>query len=806
MQIKNKIFITIILFFFSFTFCLKANEFDISAKEIIIDKDNKVIIGKGSVSAKDKEGKIIYGDKITYKKNLEFILAEGNVEILDLDGNIIKTDLASYNKLNGEIITKENTTIFIKKGYEIIGKNIFYQTTKKLLSSNFESIFTDIDGNIIETSMFQYDIKDKLFSSVGKIKVTDIKKNKYFFKEIYIDTKKREMIGSDVSVVLDQESFGVSENNDPRFVANDIFATKNKSILSKGVFTVCKIEEDDKCPPWSLKAKKITYDKVKKNIYYEHATLKIYDVPVFYFPKFFHPDPTVKRQSGFLFPFFTNSNNMGSGFSLPYYWAIDDDKDLTFSPKLYAKENTLILNEYRQAFNNGFLTLDTGFSEGYRKTSATKLKGSQNHIFANLSLDLGLDQSYDSNFTVNLERVSNLNYLKKHSINTELVDSEKTNLTNEIQYNYSENDTYLNITANVYENLNDSTNSKYEYVLPNITLGKNFFTEKYGSIGLKSNLFYNNYSTNKHETFLTNDLIWTPGSVVSQNGLINTLEGMLRNTNYEARGATKYKNTGQVNEIHGVIGYKSSLPLKKDGINYANLFSPNFMLRYAPSHTRNQHSEDIMLNISNLYSLNKTSQIENGLSAILGFDFKVQDKSENNNEKFSLSIGQVFSSDENKDLPSKSSLDQKMSDLVGNIDYNFSNIGNIAYKFTLDHNYSDLNYQEISTGLTFGLVDFNLDYLEETNHVGTEHYASSGITLNFNESSKLTLGTKKNFKTDSTELYNINYQYGIDCLKAGLVYRREFYQDSSLDRNDTLMFTITFVPFGKVNSPTKTSD
>ena len=71
--------------------------------------------------------------------------------------------------------------------------------------------------------------------------------------------------------------------------------------------------------------------------------------------------------------FFTNSNNMGSGFSLPYYWAIDDDKDLTFSPKLYAKENVLILKEYRQAFNNGFLTLDTGYSEGYRKTSATKL-------------------------------------------------------------------------------------------------------------------------------------------------------------------------------------------------------------------------------------------------------------------------------------------------------------------------------------------------------------------------------------------------------------------------------------------------
>ena len=35
--------------------------------------------------------------------------------------------------------------------------------------------------------------------------------------------------------------------------------------------------------------------------------VKIYDLPVVYFPKFFHPDPTVKRQSGFPMPYFKNS-------------------------------------------------------------------------------------------------------------------------------------------------------------------------------------------------------------------------------------------------------------------------------------------------------------------------------------------------------------------------------------------------------------------------------------------------------------------------------------------------------------------
>ena len=171
------------------------------------------------------------------------------------------------------------------------------------------------------------------------------------------------MVGSDISVILDQQNFGVSEKSDPRFVANDIFVSKNKTTLSKGVFTVCQ-KREGKCPPWSMKAKKIIHDKVKKNIYYEHATLKVYDVPIFYFPKFFHPDPTVKRQSGFLFPSLTNSTTMGAGFSLPYYWAISNDKDFTFAPKYYSQENVLFLNEDRQAFRNGFLTLDTGYTEG----------------------------------------------------------------------------------------------------------------------------------------------------------------------------------------------------------------------------------------------------------------------------------------------------------------------------------------------------------------------------------------------------------------------------------------------------------
>ena len=155
---------------------------------------------------------------------------------------------------------------------------------------------------------------------------------------------------------------------------------------------------------------------------------------------------------------------------------------------------------------------------------------------------------------------------------------------------------------------------------------KLFLQKNLEVIDFKSNALHNSYKINRHRTSLTNNVIWRPSSRTTKKGFVNSLEGMLRNTNYEARKTGKYKDEGTVNELTGVLGYKSSLPMKKDGINYSNLFSPNFMVRFAPGHMRDMSKDGGSLSYTNLYSLNKTSEIEDGLSAILGFDFKINEK------------------------------------------------------------------------------------------------------------------------------------------------------------------------------------
>ncbi len=81
--------------------------------------------------------------------------------------------------------------------------------------------------------------------------------------------------------------------------------------------------------------------------------MEFYGVPVLYIPYFSQPDPSVKRQSGFLTPTLMSSTELGQQAEIPYYWAISPDKDVTLIPRFTTKEGTVYQGEYRQRFEDG---------------------------------------------------------------------------------------------------------------------------------------------------------------------------------------------------------------------------------------------------------------------------------------------------------------------------------------------------------------------------------------------------------------------------------------------------------------------
>ena len=83
---------------------------------------------------------------------------------------------------------------------------------------------------------------------------------------------------------------------------------------------------------------------------------------------------------------------------------------------------------------------------------------------------------------------------------------------------------------------------------------------------------------------------------------------------------------------------------------------------------------------------------ETGASATLGLDYKIRNKE--NISKLDFSIAQVIKEKENNKMSDISSLNEKLSDLVGNGGYNFNNF-KLNYSFALDQNYNDFNWMSL---------------------------------------------------------------------------------------------------------------
>ena len=191
--------------------------------------------------------------------------------------------------------------------------------TKNIISSKNQTLLKDPDGNQIYLENFEFNINSNIFKSIGLVKIQDKMNNIYEFSQIYIDTKK-EILGTDIKAFLNQEDFKVDQRNKPRVFANSIKIEKNSSSFNKSIFTLCDYRKDDKCPPWTIQSSQMLHDSKKKTIYYDNAVIKVYDIPIFYFPKLAHPDPTVDRRSGFLPHHFMIQKILEREFQYRTFW------------------------------------------------------------------------------------------------------------------------------------------------------------------------------------------------------------------------------------------------------------------------------------------------------------------------------------------------------------------------------------------------------------------------------------------------------------------------------------------------------
>lgn len=192
-----------------------------------------------------------------------------------------------------------------------------------------------------------YDKRHDTVTAVGNVRLREPDGNVLFGESLKLTGDFREGFVRSLAV-LTPENARIAATTAERREGNLI-------IFNQAVYTPCKINPDQpkKPPIWQIKAVKIVHNQADKIIEYDDVTFEFAGVPIAYLPYFSHPDPTVKRKSGFLMPLFRVSSQLGASVETPYFWALAPDYDLTFSPRVTSKQGILAKAEWRQRLING---------------------------------------------------------------------------------------------------------------------------------------------------------------------------------------------------------------------------------------------------------------------------------------------------------------------------------------------------------------------------------------------------------------------------------------------------------------------
>ncbi len=761
---KNKSIISLFVIFF-YLVIIKgslANEFIFKTSEInILNNGNIVKATDGTATSLDGNF-IIDAENFNYNKENFILIASGNVKITD-----------TINK------------IFIQS------KKITFNTKDNVIISNVSSTIKDEFNNTFLIQNFVYTLNNSLIK-LGNAELIDSSKNNYKLDKSFLNLATNKLIGKDISIDFNTESF--QKDNKPRLVGNSASSDGNITKVKKGVFTTCK--KNDDCPPWQLSAKEITHDKQKKIIFYKDAWLKVYDVPVLYFPRFFHPDPTVKRQSGFLMPTFESSSTIGTSLNTPYFFALEQHKDVTLNPRFYSANKLLLQTEYREVNKNSLSHTDFSFLKEENNSLKT-------HLFTNLKKKINFFNFDDSNLEFNLQQTSNDEYLKTYKLKSPIIVND-TFMHSFLKIDANKKDLALTTSVQVYEDLGISNNDRYQFVFPNYSLEKQYNYSPFldGNFKLNSSGHMKQYDTNVNEKIVINDLFFNSIPKISPMGLRTSQTYLLKNTNTKSENSNSYKESLN-NKLDTIIEHKTSLPLIKKGETFVDIVNPLMSFRFSPNNSEDLSKNDKRLDINNIYSLNRlgtSTSVEGGSSMTYGVEYLKLDKKEN--ELFSTKLANVFRPGNDKKLPSNNGLHKKTSDIIGQVNLSPNEYFKINYDFSVDENLKDQNYELINSEIKVNNFVTSFEYQNNRSSINQSSYLSNTTKLSNDDNSKsLSFNTRENKTTNVTEFYNLMYQYRNDCLIAGLEYNKNYYNEGGLKPEENIFFRLTIIPFGQTSTP-----
>ncbi len=676
---------------------------------------------------------------------------------------LLKSDRLTYDKETGTATAIGNVEIYFDK-YTVLADRVTYSPDRDILTANGNVIMTEPDGNVVRANSIR--LSDK-------------------FREGQVET---------LYTVF---------SNQARLAAESASREEgNTTTFNKVVYSACKACEKHKGRPllWQIKAAKVIHDKKEKTISYEQAKLEFFGVPVVYVPRFSHPDPTVKRKSGFLTPSFSISDEFGFGVRVPYFWNLAPNYDVTFRPLITSKQGVLADVEWRHRLTKGTYKIRP---IGIYQLNPTVTRPGDRRFRGALITDgefriaEGWKWGWDAAVT------SDDTFLRRYNINNDNTLISQAYLTGLKGRNY------FDLRSYYFQGLltTDDTDST-PYVFPSIEHSYTFDqTVLGGEVGIDTTFFNVERKTGADSTRISSTLSWrrtfktSPGVVVTP--FAQGRGDLYRTSNV----ATSSNSSDAFARIFPVAGVDVRLPLAKATDTGQHIIEPVAQLIFRPNETKvtkvaNEDSQSFEFGTTNLFSIDKfpgIDRFEGGTRLNVGLSYTYTNNA--TGAWLRAAAGQSFLLDGANSFGTDTGLETKDSDYVGELYIQPTSNILMTARVRLDDKDFSIKRNELGVSGSFDRISGAVFY---TKLAAAPAFGEPTASQVINASANLRL--TKNWSVFGNVYYDfensfrlqdgIGITYENECVLVSLSFSESFTEDRDIDPESKILFNFTLKTIG----------
>lgn len=591
----------------------------------------------------------------------------------------------------------------------------------------------------------------------------------------------------------------------------------SRTEMDQAVYSPCPIcaEKEDSAPLWQITASEVTHDEATRDITYKDAFFELNGVPVLYTPYFSHPDPSVKRRSGFISPSFGTETELGFTLETPYYFALAPNYDLTLAPIFTTEEGVVLAGEYRHRLHNGRYDLGGSVTRGSEPESDDADQATRDefrgHVVGDgkFALGGGWDWGYD------LFLASDDTYLERYDF------SDLDILENRLFFEKVQGRNYYAANTYGFQGLRESDDQGLiPIVLPLLDVELSSEPMLWGSRFFMDSSFLaltrtDGLDTRRLSTTGGWELPWLGGL-----GDQYRLRLSLRGDYYDLDGDPDTLGEGDRRTESRVIPRATldwSWPWVGDTFGLTPIIEPISSLTLAPKGLNdddipNEDSLDLEFDDTNLFEESRfpgLDQVEEGSRVSYGLRFAGIGET---GEVVNALFGQSWRFQEDDQFDADTGLDGRFSDYVGRIEATPADWFRARYRFRLDKDTLAPVRNEVRAALGPSRLRFDVNYLslEDDPSVSEEEFRqreeiTTGLQLGFGGGVTVRAQTRRDLKADRTIANTFGLIYRHPCLLLIAGVERNFTENRDAGDGTTVSLRLTFQNLGEVGGETSVS-